>query len=61
MDATPSFSGDVRTWFFLVLGLLISGAAYILKSDRDRMDKHDARLNNHSQRLKALDGETEND
>lgn len=65
MDASStgdvSALGDVRTWFFLILGILMSIVAYIAREDRKRLDKHDERLNNHSQRLTGLDGKIEDE
>lgn len=60
MDATPP--GDLGTY---LLGLLIGLVCWVFNRETTRtnkkVDEHDARINDHSQRLTALDGKTERD
>lgn len=64
-DVSPYVAalGDVRTILFLVLGAFMTLVAWIWRKEREddkrRLDRHDDRLNNHAQRLTAVDGKIE--
>lgn len=59
MDASSAPLGDVRTWFFLILSILLTLVGYVMKGDRERLDKIEGRVGKMAQRLSVVDGKTE--